>query len=439
VGNYQTHPPIGGANKEVGAHFGDGSEIQGTLGDVLLIASFHQQPFGPGGVPQTIGGALVCRLVRGRYHTLKICVGFANSSGTSRIFGPLRDFVASGGNVEVCVGLANGITSRQAVEHLLMAGASVWGVDTRGSVLFHPKVYVLEGNAEAWAAVGSSNLTSDGLYRNFAASTLTDLDLTHGTDAAYLQELASWLAGLRQHVGNFLRLEGNTLRYLVTSGQLIDERAVQRRQRLGISARHGPPAGRGHAGIRIPPAPPPYPGLQGARTRLRPRRRGRARAALGVAATSAGAQSFAMTLSTFDCSHRTGVPGTPDMSIPKNVAQFFPPVSLQGRKYPDEYFGVILNDPPRSARISKYRIWQRPPGGTGHADWRVRVGHETIDLTSPGGGDILLFERLPHGSSPSYEVWIITTDDPSYPELRARCNRKVQATGRAGIKHYGLY
>lgn len=391
-------------------------------------------------MPQTIGEALVGRLGQsGTYHTLRICVGFVNSSGTSRIFGPLRDFVVSGGSVEVCLGLTNGITSLQAVEHLLKTGASVWGFDAEGSVLFHPKVYLLEGDREAWAAVGSSNLTCNGLYRNFEANTLTDLDLTQGPDQAYLQGLASWLRGLRQHVGNSFRVEEHFLQRLVASGQLIDERAVQRPQRQGTPIRHGPSTARGHAGTWIPPAPPPYPGLQGSRTRLRSRRRGRSRARVGVAATAAGAQYFAMTLSAFDCSHRTDVPGTPEVSIPENVARFFPPVSLQGRQYPDEYFDVILNDPPRTARVVKYRLWQRPPGGTGHADWRINVGHETIDLTSSGGGDILLFERLPRGSSPSYEAWIITTGDPSYNELRARCNRQVQATGRAGTKHYGLY
>lgn len=72
-----------------------------------------------------MGGILVARLTSGTYHTLKMCVGFANSSGTSRLFGPLRDFVALGGIVEAYVGLSNGINSLQAVEHLLMAGASV--------------------------------------------------------------------------------------------------------------------------------------------------------------------------------------------------------------------------------------------------------------------------------------------------------------------------
>ncbi|MDZ4340261.1 MAG: hypothetical protein U1B94_08620 [candidate division NC10 bacterium] len=147
-----------------------------------------------------------------------------------------------------------------------------------------------------------------------------------------------------------------------------------------------------------------------------------------------------MTMSAFDCSHRTGVPGTAEVSLPDDVVVFFPPVSMQGRIYPDAYFDVVLNQPRGKAEIVSYRIWQRPPGsGTGHADWRINVRPETVDLTAPAGGDILLVERLPAGSDPPYEVWIVGTSDPNYESLLARCNRDVQAVGAAGTKRYGLF
>jgi hypothetical protein len=108
--------------------------------------------------------------------------------------------------------------------------------------------------------------------------------------------------------------------------------------------------------------------------------------------------------------------------------------------YPDAYFDVVLNQASGQAEIVRYRIWQRPPGsGTGHADWRINVGHDTVDLTSVAGGDILLVERLPAGSEPPYEVWIVGAGDPRYNTLLARCNREVQAVGAAGTKRYGLF
>jgi hypothetical protein len=147
-----------------------------------------------------------------------------------------------------------------------------------------------------------------------------------------------------------------------------------------------------------------------------------------------------MSMSSFDCSHRTGVPGTPEVSLPDDVVQFFPITSMQGRKYPDAYFDVVLNNPPGSAFVETYRIWQRPPGSaSGHPDWRINVGHSTIDQTNLGGGDILLFERLPQGSIPEYEVWTIPPVDPRHAPLLAKCASQVTAVGAAGVKQYGLF
>ena len=128
------------------------------------------------------------------------------------------------------------------------------------------------------------------------------------------------------------------------------------------------------------------------------------------------------------------------MSIPESVADFFPSVGMNGRKYPDQYFDVRVNDHAGEARLVSYRIWQRPPGSdTGHADWRINVKHDTIDLTTEGGGDILLIERLPENESPRYESWLVRATDPEYADLLAHCDREVQASGSAGTKRYGTF
>ncbi|MBI3182440.1 MAG: hypothetical protein HYZ28_09875 [Myxococcales bacterium] len=45
------------------------------------------------------------------------------------------------------------------------AGATVHGFATGSLSIFHSKIYILEGAGLAWLAVGSCNLTGDGLYR----------------------------------------------------------------------------------------------------------------------------------------------------------------------------------------------------------------------------------------------------------------------------------
>jgi len=179
-------------------------------------------------------------------------------------------------------------------------------------------------------------------------------------------------------------------------------------------------------------APLPHPDFRRARSRPSGQRR-----RLAIPLTQS--QYFGMTLSAFDCSHRTGVPGTPEVSIPEDVVGFFPSVSLQGRQYPDAYFDCIVNHPSGLAMVINYRIWQRPGSPRGHADWRINVKHETIELTDPSGGDILLFERLPEGSDPPYEVWVVSTGNQFYSDIMSRLDRQARATGRAGTKNYGVF
>lgn len=398
-----------------------------------MLTTFLQQPFDPAGRPQTLGGALAAEIGTGRYRTLRICVAFATSGGTSRLFGLVQAIVSGGGSVQVFLGVDNGITSLQAAEHLLLAGADVWSFNTGGGVLFHPKVYWLEGASQSWVSVGSSNLTSDGLYRNFETNSITVLDPRVAGDAAEIAALGAWFQAFPGYAQNCVQLERAGLGRLVNAGHLIDEAAAPQPQVLRSSGARGRRASTPGARIVVPPAPPPHPAAPGARTRPR-------RTPTGPVVRAAGAQFFSMTLSAFDSSHRSGVPGTPEVSLPDDVVLFFPAVSLQGRMYPDAYFEVVLNNPPAAATVETYRIWQRPPGSaSGHADWRINVGHATIDQTTVGGGDILLFERLPPGSAPAYEVWTISPADPRYPQLLARCNRQVAAAGAAGVKQYGLF
>ena len=319
-----------------------------------------------------------------------------------------------------------------------MAGASVFGFETGGTVLFHPKVYLLRGRTRIWVSIGSSNLTADGLYRNFETNSLTTCNSRNQRDRAASDELIESLQDLRAMQGVSRPIHAGDLTGLLASNSLIDETLAPVPQRVPAATRA---IRRGHGAVvrvRIPAAPPPHPDLGTAR---RPARAAVARAAPRALPAAAGhPRYFAMTLSEFDTSHRRGVRGTPEISLPEESVAFFPAVQIQGRQYPDAYFHVLLNERGGTARSATYRLWQRPPGAAvGHADWRINVGHDTIDQTRPAAGDILLVERLPEGSTPSYEVWVVQPADAEHARLLARCTNTVQARGRGGIKRYGLF
>ena len=205
------------------------------------------------------GGSLFTEEIRtAHYRTLDIRVAFATSSGTSRLFGPIREFVQRAGTAVVHIGLSNGITSAQAAEQLLLAGASVFGFETGGSVLFHPKVYLLQGRERVWISIGSSNLTSDGLYRNFEANSLTTFDPQTQANRAALRELTDAFRYLDAIQGASRRISASDLPDLIASNALIDETLVPVPQRVPSVLRTTRRVRGEVVRIRVPAAPPQH-------------------------------------------------------------------------------------------------------------------------------------------------------------------------------------
>ena len=140
-----------------------------------------------------------------------------------------------------------------------------------------------------------------------------------------------------------------------------------------------------------------------------------------------------MQLSPFDSSHRTGVPGTPEVLIPHPAINFFPTLSLSDRKYPDSMFDVVLNNQTGRER-HRFRLWyyEQRASGTKIDEYRLRMNHDTIDLANLDGGDLLVINKLPHGSDPAYEVTILSKTDALFNNFFNLCNFEV------GDKKWGL-
>ena len=132
--------------------------------------------------------------------------------------------------------------------------------------------------------------------------------------------------------------------------------------------------------------------------------------------------TFIMQLSAFDSSHRPGVPGTPEVLIPLEARDFFPQLTLQAnRKHPDANFDVELDTPTGQERHS-YRAWFYEERG----EFRLRMNGETIELSTPEGGDLIVINRLPEDSDPPYEVTILPQSDPIFPIFMEKCVKVAQ-------------
>ena len=101
----------------------------------MPIVGEINQPFG--NPPDRVGDYLVALLSRGtdQFDTVCMAVAFAKSSGVSRIFDQLQEFVSNGGNIRVVVGVDHQGTSRQGLELLLATKSTLPMSEENGSGL----------------------------------------------------------------------------------------------------------------------------------------------------------------------------------------------------------------------------------------------------------------------------------------------------------------
>lgn len=215
-----------------------------------------------------LGDLLLRELASGRYRTLTIAVAFAKLSGVLRIKPGLDDFRKTGGRVVAFVGIDAGGTSSEALFALLRLCDDLYVVHTESaSQTFHPKIYDLKGDTEAWLVVGSNNLTGGGLWTNFESFSIASYSL-----------LAPEAVGMRGSLDDyFSRLADDTsresmrvnseddIRVLATEGYVEKEIA----QRILYSRAITRDPGRKHRFAAYVAAPAPLLPKTGPSTRVR--------------------------------------------------------------------------------------------------------------------------------------------------------------------------
>lgn len=131
------------------------------------------------GYSPAVGSSAAVELIRlltdNTYTSFTCVVAFASRDAVSALSTYIYDAKQRGCNIKIIVGIDQGGTSRQALEEInaLNVSAYIFHLDSPGnSVIFHPKIYLFEGNGKYAALIGSNNLTTNGLARNTECATL---------------------------------------------------------------------------------------------------------------------------------------------------------------------------------------------------------------------------------------------------------------------------
>jgi hypothetical protein len=163
------------------------------------------------------------------YESFTVVVAWARPSGLNLIKDDVQAFRDSGGHTHAIVGIDEGGAT---VEGLTVA-VSMFDVaevlyDPKGGT-FHPKIYLFKGPAEALLVVGSNNLTAGGLYYNYEAAHVTQLDLGLESDKSTLFTVEDYIGRLRDD-DTCLDLTSELINELAADPRLRVSREADRRQ-----------------------------------------------------------------------------------------------------------------------------------------------------------------------------------------------------------------
>ena len=124
----------------------------------------------------TAGNLIIDSLVDMNYNTFNAFVAFVSIGGINNIIDQLRAFKARGGVIRLYIGVDLNGTSKEALEKLIELEIETYIIFSPNNILYHPKIYIFQGETLSRAVVGSSNFTERGLFQSIEASVCVDFN-----------------------------------------------------------------------------------------------------------------------------------------------------------------------------------------------------------------------------------------------------------------------
>jgi len=171
-----------------------------------------------------VGNLISDALMDNKYNQFLAFVAFVSEGGVDRLKSALSSF-NNRGDIKLFIGVDNNATSKEALEVLLKIGIPTYIFHTPNKhVIYHPKIYLFKGKNEFRLIVGSSNLTTTGLYQNVESSLLIEGTLEESEKV--LKELEEFFTEfLNKTDDNLSALDRELIDVLDDAGKIPSERS----------------------------------------------------------------------------------------------------------------------------------------------------------------------------------------------------------------------
>lgn len=156
-----------------------------------MNVAFLGQGFEPESI-NSVGNTLIKLFKDDRFNSFCGISAFASVSAANILSQCINDASESFQNFTVIVGIDQEGTSKEALETINNLGINSYIFYQKESPIFHPKIYVFEGENHSALIVGSSNLTGAGLFRNIEGSLYVEFENTETEGVKLINELKTY-------------------------------------------------------------------------------------------------------------------------------------------------------------------------------------------------------------------------------------------------------
>lgn len=147
----------------------------------------------------SVGNQLIKFLADKDFHTFTGISAFASQAGIRGLSKHIKTAKKHLNIITIVTGVDQKGTSKEALEELLALNINAFVFYQPSITIFHPKIYLFEGNDKCELIIGSSNLTSQGLFTNVEASLHVSVDNSSASDRKIVEQLKEYFKGIFDH------------------------------------------------------------------------------------------------------------------------------------------------------------------------------------------------------------------------------------------------
>jgi HKD family nuclease len=164
---------------------------------------------------------LITAINNGEYNSFICLVAFASYGGVSGLTSHIQG--SSIDKIKIIVGIDQECTSIEALKEILAWGVESYVYHSRSPNIFHPKIYLFEGEHKSMVIVGSHNLTEFGLAKNIESSLLISFSKDDDTNDILTQIQQYFENILNNNDKNLILLSYDLIKKLAETGKIPSE------------------------------------------------------------------------------------------------------------------------------------------------------------------------------------------------------------------------